>query len=638
MTTKRNFASILGEAAGVEKGKEEAVDIITFTEAPWGLGMGTVDGVPPLLPAQKFILKAYYGMELDDTVKYIPVNDKFNENLLYMLTEKGFHEYLLEEGRISPGALDGTRTTLALICGRRATKTTVTSIIANYEMYRMLLEYHPQKYFGIMPDDVISLTCLSTSEDSAKIVYDRVAGNMERALFFKDYMSKSPNKTEMYLQSSRDQKEFTSGKYTFEFIAEPCSARGLRGRNNILIVMDEVAHFFKEGNGKANSNNSDKAIYEAVKPSLAAFKYPNGNAAGRIIAISSPSDKSGLLWDLYEWSQDEEAGKHILMVQLPSWEMNPTIAPEFLKGEYAENPLVYMTEYGSQFSDRLSGWIEDESLVLNAIQEGRNKKERSSERVPHFMGIDVGLKKDGTAICVCHIEDRAVDGELLPIIVVDWWGVRYAKDEKSYDPETGRAPVFEPEEMAEWIAEVHGKYYIQKGILDQYYSLSVLPAIKRKNITNIEDRFFNDTKNSEVYQNLMAKFVTKSISLPDAGGKLPDGRPKNSDLVDELLGLQMIQKSKYVIKVFTPEGKDKHDDLSDALARAVKAASEYLESGGRSAGSAPRLAGNRSTLNMLNKRMLRQELKRPSTGMIYKSQGMRYGGGLGMGPGPRRFL
>jgi len=637
---KTTFAGMLGSAAGVTDQADTKVDVITFVEAPWGLGMGSISGVPPLLPAQRFILKAYYGIPLDDTDRYIPIFDRFNENLLYTFTEQEFYLYLLEEGRISPGPLNGTRNTLALICGRRGTKTTVTSMIANYEMYCMMLQYHPQGYYGVMPDDPISMTCLSTSEENAKILYDRVTNNLERALFFRDYLLKSPNKTEMYLKSQRDIQDFGGGKYTIEFIAEACSARSTRGRNNIFVAFDEVAHFFKEIGSKSTSDKSDKAVYEAIIPSLAMYPNPDGSPAGKIILISSPADKSGLLWEEYERSFDEEKGGDILMIQLPSWEMNPKIPTAFLKSQYYKSPVVFSVEYGAEFSDRLSGWIEDADLVYDCVDEKLFMKERSSERIPYFMGIDVGLKNDGTAIAVTHVERDVVDGVESPVIVLDWIAVRYAKDEKTFDESTGKLQAFDPAEMADWIAEIHGHYNIHAGLLDQYYAMSVLPILKRKGILTMQDRHFNDTLNSEIYQNLMAKFMTRGIRLPASGVTGPNGKPEDSELVQELLKLQVLQKSKYVIKVFMPEGKDRHDDLSDALARSVKLASEYITGGGKGS-KVPRTSKGRQGHMALSKNLRRMDLNRPSTGMIYKSGGGRYngfGGGMGpgMGPGPRR--
>ena len=64
------FLSDIVMGAGRVKGTENrsVVDIITFIESEWGLKMR-------LFPVQKVILKAHYGIPLDDTEKTIPYSD-----------------------------------------------------------------------------------------------------------------------------------------------------------------------------------------------------------------------------------------------------------------------------------------------------------------------------------------------------------------------------------------------------------------------------------------------------------------------------------------------------------------------------------------------------------------------------------
>ena len=53
----------------------------------------------------------------------------------------------------------------------------------------------------------------------------------------------------------------------------------------------------------------------------------------------------------------------------------------------------------------------------------------------------------------------------------------------------------------------------------------------------------------------------------------------DSDLIQELLRLQVVQHSKNVISVESPKLKGQHDDRSDALVRSVWLATEALKSG-----------------------------------------------------------
>ena len=87
------FLSDIVMGAGRVKGTESrsVVDIITFIESEWGLKMR-------LFPVQKVILKAHYGIPLDDTQKTIAYSDWRREDV-QMLTEAEYLRLLHKEGR-----------------------------------------------------------------------------------------------------------------------------------------------------------------------------------------------------------------------------------------------------------------------------------------------------------------------------------------------------------------------------------------------------------------------------------------------------------------------------------------------------------------------------------------------------------
>lgn len=45
-----------------------------------------------------------------------------------------------------------------------------------------------------------------------------------------------------------------------------------------------------------------------------------------------------------------------LVVQAPTWLMNPSISERFLERERDKDPEAYQREYGAQFSDSISSW------------------------------------------------------------------------------------------------------------------------------------------------------------------------------------------------------------------------------------------------------------------------------------------
>ena len=410
-------------------------------------------------------------------------------------------------------------------------------------------------------------------------------------------------------KTQRDVEKYgRNNRATVSIHIAPCSAKGLRGHNNITVCLDEMAHFFEDEKSKGlitGSDHNDRSIYNAVTPSVARFKGAKDKKFyGKIICISSPSVKSGKFYEEYERSFKKDVND-LLMMQLPSWEMYPELSTEYLKGKFNENPMVFRAEHGAMFDDRLKGWIEDPSDVRQNIVPGLKYKDRTSERVPHFMGIDIGLKGDGTAICICHHVQEIIQGVREVMIEIDDAQVRYAEQENKAH--------FVPDELADWIASFCPKFYIIKGMLDQWYGMSIVPILQGKGLKQFEFRQFNENLNSTIYQNLLTHFLSRTLRMPELD-RVQGKSDSDTALVAEILSLQSYQKSKYIIDVHAPDRAGAHDDLSDALSRAVLLASEYKSKGyGLSLGSAA--TGQGRVLRMSrSKELMRMNLNRPVRG------------------------
>jgi hypothetical protein len=394
-------------------------------------------------------------------------------------------------------------------------------------------------------------------------------------------------------------------------VASPSSGRGLRGHNNIIAILDEMAYFFEEDN---SVDRSDATIFDAVTPSVAKFVSPEGEPHGRVIAISSPAAKTGKFFELYERSFVPECND-LLMIQAPTWEVDYTLPSKMLRSKYADNPFGYDAEYGAQFTDRRKSWINNEQVLRMNIIPGLKFKSLSYERIPHFMGIDIGLKNDGTAIAIGHIVRLDQGGGPKDLIELDCIDCRYASDEgKEY---------FRPDEMAEWIASYTKKFFILKGMLDQEYGYAVVPALIDLGCSQITMTRFTSELNSTVYQNLMAKLLDSSIRIPEGDDREYEGkRTKDIPLVCELLKLQATTQSKYLISVAAPEGKDRHDDMSDAFARMVHLATEHLKTSGNLVSTnVTTTAGNASSSLSYKRYMKRQRgsvayTHRPSSSLM----------------------
>jgi hypothetical protein len=223
------------------------------------------------------------------------------------------------------------------------------------------------------------------------------------------------------------------------------------------------------------------------------------------------------------------------------------------------------------------------------------------------MGIDIGLKGDGTAICICHHVQEIIQGARETMVEVDDSQVRFAELENKAH--------FVPDELAEWIAGFTSKFYIIKGLMDQWYGMSIVPLLAGKGLKQFEYRQFNEGLNSTIYQNLYTHFISQTLRIP-AVDRIQGKLDEDTNLVAEILSLQAFQKTKYIIDVHAPEREGSHDDLSDSLTRAVLLASEYKSKGyGMSLGAGT--SGQTRMLKMSrSKEMMKINLNRPTKGAM----------------------
>jgi hypothetical protein len=281
-----------------------------------------------------------------------------------------------------------------------------------------------------------------------------------------------------------------------------------------------------------------------------------------------------------------------------------------LKNKYRENPIAYRSEHGAVFTDQRFGWIDDNQIVHQCVVPGLKYKSRSMIRVPHFAGVDIGLKNDGSAITIGHWITEVVEGVKVDKLEVDVCDIRYADDEGK--------DFFIPEELVDWICGYASRFYISKGLLDQYYGLSFIPMLHKKGLKQFEMRQFTDQLNSQVFQLLLTSFLSSAIRLPEGEMQMVAGERNNdSDLVKEILSLQAEQKSKYIISVHAPDREGEHDDRSSSLARMVYLAQEYKNKG------LIHSVADQASVNVMHgsrifrrSEMMRASLNRPSTGFV----------------------
>jgi len=553
-----SIASLLGEFTRPDKSSsEDFVDIITFIESIWGLNT-------KLWPAQKFLLKLYYGVplstdkpeiELDGKVFHgVPVHDMFMLNVKYELSEREFLQYLYNEGRCNVKDQSQIFTDLNLAIGRRGSKSVMTSMIAAYEIYKLLSRHNPHEFYQMLDVGMISISAIATSGKQAAGLYKVARGYITRCRFFDPYIVSDTEEGMTFRTQSDIDRLGPKCKGTIELLFRPAIGRGLRGPANIVCVFDEFAHFIGEGQSSAEE------CYDAATPSTAQFKDPKtSEPEGRVICISSPLNRAGLFYKLFQQGLEGHADGR-LCIQAPTWEFNPIVSSKYLRNKYNEDVAHFLCEFGAEFSDRYHGWIRREEELLQCIDPELRPRLSTYVRQPHFMGVDVGLVNNGTAISICHLEDD--------LIIHDYIEARYA----GQGPYSDRDQL-DFESIADWIQELCKKFYIFRGSFDQREGLPLEQALKKRGLTQFSMEYSTRDKNSKMYQAFKLLMLDKKLRLFDY--PIPEGE-EHCDYIKELLELQEQRVNKYQIIVEAPNLPGKYDDMSDALCRAVWLAQDRI--------------------------------------------------------------
>jgi hypothetical protein len=313
-------------------------------------------------------------------------------------------------------------------------------------------------------------------------------------------------------------------KCHIDIVVRPASFRSTRGSTCVGVLCDEISFWRSE-----DSSNPDTEILRALRPSLM-------TTGGPLVAISSPYARRGALWKAYR-KHYRKVDSRVLVVQAASMIMNPGLDRAFIDAQYEDDPIAAAAEYGAEFRSDVEEFVSLE--VLQGCTSDDLFEIAPLPDIRYVAFVDPsGGSSDSFAMAVAH---REPDG----LIALDC--IR----------ET-RAP-FAPEAVVEDFCKTLASYRIGRVHGDRYAGEWPREQFKKRNV----DYAPSERVKSDIYRDMLPLLNSRRVQLLD-----------NRRLIAQLHGLE--RRTARGGKDSIDHGSGAHDDVANAVARAIVLASAYV--------------------------------------------------------------
>lgn len=262
---------------------------------------------------------------------------------------------------------------LWLAMGRRGGKSQVAALLAIFEA---LFNDHRDK---LAPGEVATCMCIAADRKQARAVMRYISG----------LVNENPMLRRMVLRENSEAIEFDN-RAAIE--VHTASHRSVRGYTLSAAILDECAFWHVDG------ANPDKEIVAALRPALATLD-------GKLVALSSPYAKRGILWDAWRRYYGTDHGR-VLVAQAPSRTMNPTLPQEVVDQALAEDQEAARAEYMAEFRADIASFL-DVDLVSDCTRPKPLELPPAASLRYHAFVDPAGGGGDEFTCCIAHKEGDA---------------------------------------------------------------------------------------------------------------------------------------------------------------------------------------------------------------------------------------
>jgi hypothetical protein len=344
----------------------------------------------------------------------------------------------------------------------------------------------------------------------------------------------------------------------------PPTIKSVRGYDAPVTVMDEVGVWYQE----ADSANPDSAVYTQVKSRQAQFAHP------KIVGISSPWNKAGLLWARYQAGTDgrnllcdvcrerglERPGcKACSSIRRPHRDRvvlhattaslgNPLITRKWLQSTRDQDVKAFERECLARFLDSISGFL-DSSLLQKAVEHGTIERP-PQPRFLYVAAMDPAFRRDAFAFAIGHVDESGV-------FHIDL-SRRWIKPQESM---VG----WNPTDILREIASLCARYKVSQVTTDQYHFESLEQLALQMGLS-IKKLTFSAGSKAEIYGNLRNLLNTGKLRLLD-----------DPETYSELASLERKLNQGGTVQISAPPNQ--HDDMATVVALCAHEASWMIPVG-----------------------------------------------------------
>jgi len=285
-------------------------------------------------------------------------------------------------------------TELQLVIGRKGGKTLLVSLIALYEVYKLLNTKDLHKKYGLIPEAPIYIMCVSTSyEQALGVIFQYICALAQGSWYLSNYI----------VNITKEEIEFAK---RIKIRCQPCSSRSGLGFPCFVNIYDEHAHMLTR-----SGNAAGDVVYNALQPNLKVFR-----GDGKSVTISTPAGMDGIFWELFKTGYPEEVkqkcdeqGKQPwrCVFQFSTWETNPTLPydhPELQK-ELKADPRNFEMQFEGLFSSILQAALEEKQIEECAVGVEIDENLVDKE-TPRIIVLDPATVGSEYAVVMGHYSDK----------------------------------------------------------------------------------------------------------------------------------------------------------------------------------------------------------------------------------------